>query len=356
MTNNLKIEDIVEVEKAGLLEGLEIVELLPKNTSKEKIEELAMNWIIPQSDLDVLVAQGLLSEEQKKEIVDKLQQEVLNKLYDKLFTQEREIGLEEQEKSTKKGSNQSQRKNDTSNVAQEPSEGNLRDERAHRFFESLGNIFDNLGKVTLAGTKRNSLNGYKIYSSKELGVVVFVKRNESGNATYIMSLPEAAYIFQKANLAEKIMTIDATKKQIRKRAKGDVSETEEVEKTILTQSRGKGTQVLIQSANWELNLLDKILQVAKDGEGKKEIERILKEYKQRKKSSTKGKKRKNQTKHKKGDADDKAKADKATPKAEGDKSKAEKDDTDDKTKADDSDTPKDNGDEISVDDTDSDAR
>lgn len=280
MVDNLKIEDLITIEKAGLLGEIKVAELLPEHTPEKKIEELVMNWIIPQSDLDSLVERKLLSKEQKKELEDKLNDKAEKMFYDRMFSAKREIELEEQTKGEKNKPSKHQRKTVNPKTEQIPQEENLHSgEEVHRFFEGLGEIFDNLGNVTFTGSNRNSLNGYRIYSSKELGVVVFVKKDEPNNATYIMSLAQACFIFRKLDIANENGTVDTTKAEIRARAKGKIPETEQKEDKIITQNRGKsGIQVLNESPAWELNLLRKICKVAKGCDEKKEIQRLVAIY------------------------------------------------------------------------------
>ena len=50
--------------------------------------------------------------------------------------------------------------------------------------------------LTLRGTN-NSLDGYKVYPSEEYGVMVFLKNDKPGNATYIMSVQQGLFFLNK---------------------------------------------------------------------------------------------------------------------------------------------------------------
>ena len=268
--DGLNIEELKEISQLVSLEGINVAELLPDDISPEKIEELARNWFISHDNLSELVEREMLTREKAEELAEEI---ASHEMYESIFGQDGGIIVlsAQEEQEGKKGSS---RKNIDINLRTKQLKNNPR--LQEQLFDDLG--FDGVGRIRLTGVK-NSLDGYSVYSSEELGVVVFMKSDRPNNATYVMSVQQALYtlanirredniISEKLKSGETIVRrTDATKQAIRN--------TEHV-------------KVINASRNWGENIIDAMNKVSKKSSQKltkksperKELEGLLDEIRE----------------------------------------------------------------------------
>ena len=253
LEDGLSIEELREISEQVSFGDTNIAELIPNNISEEKVEQLAKNWLISHDDLSSLVERKIISQEKADALAEEL---ATHEMYLKYFGKDSGIiHLTSETEGSGEHPNPSPRPRPGPNPNPRSKQLKNDPELQNRMFSELG--FDNKGNIVLSGAN-NSLDGYEIYSSEDLGVAVFIKNTQVGNATYVMSLQQAYYtldtlsreerIFKdKAKTGENYISTDATKKAIR--------ESEHI-------------KVLNASRNWGENLLDYMKQVSKKSKEK----------------------------------------------------------------------------------------
>lgn len=272
-----KDDGIVVEEFSKIIEGYEIedealVEYLSDDISSEKIQALFNGYYISQDDLSVLVARNIISKKEAEEFATKI---ATHEEYESIFSLDNRYIVLTRETEGEPGtgggyhfpvipggetvpSRASQIKNDPELQELLLTQINF-DERT----------------LVLQGTK-NSLDGYRVYPSEEYGIMLFLKNDRPGNATYIMSLQQGMYFLNKIVRERKNKTgenelgielqSDATKSELR--------ETEHV-------------KVKNASAGWGANIVGAMKQLSpsfrermkKPSEYKKNIEDVIDEIK-----------------------------------------------------------------------------
>lgn len=241
--DGLKIEEFKEISQLISLEGINIAELIPDDISPEKVEELAKNWFISHDDLSALVSREIITREKADELAEEI---ASHEMYESIFGQENGIIVLSSQDELEG------RKHRKRNGTLDPRTKKLKNDPAlqEKLFDDLG--FDSIGNIKLTGVK-NSLDGYSIYSSEDLGIVVFMKNDKPNNATYVMSVQQALYtlanirredgiISEKLKSGETVVRrTDATKQAIRN--------TEHV-------------KVINASRNWGENVIDAMRKVS----------------------------------------------------------------------------------------------
>lgn len=218
----LKIVQNYEIE-------IELADFITDGISLDKVEDLFKNYYISQDELSTLVQRNIITEENAKEFAENI---ATNEAYESIFNSDNGIIILTEEtpegESTTKGLR----------IAGTRRESKLKidPDLQELLLEQIG--FD-ARKPVLKGTN-NSLDGYRIYPSKELELMVFMKNDKPGNATYIMSLQQGLFFLNKmarnGNLETKVIESDATKQGLR--------ETEHVK--VRNASAGWGKNVVYE--------------------------------------------------------------------------------------------------------------
>lgn len=205
--NGIDIEEFIEIVKDFEFEEEALVDFITDEITPEKVEDLFKNYYISQDELSVLVERKIITAKQAKEFAERI---ATQEAYEAIFNNNGIIVLTEDtpdgEPTTKglrgtRGRRVKQLKNDP--------------ELQDFLLEQIG--FDER-RPLLKGTN-NSLDGYRIYPSKELELMVFLKNDKPGNAAYIMSLQQGMFFLKKMERASNInnngVESDATKQALR---------------------------------------------------------------------------------------------------------------------------------------------
>lgn len=205
--NGIDIEEFIEIVKDFEFEEDALVDFITDEITPEKVEDLFKNYYISQDELSVLVERKIITAKQAKEFAERI---ATQEAYETIFNNNGIIVLTEDtpdgEPTTKGlrgtiGRRAKQLKNDP--------------ELQDFLLEQIG--FDER-RPLLRGTN-NSLDGYRIYPSKELELMVFLKNDKPGNAAYIMSLQQGMFFLKKMERASNInnngVESDATKQVLR---------------------------------------------------------------------------------------------------------------------------------------------
>ncbi len=225
--NGLKIDELNQVLKGRDFLNENIIEIIPDTISTQKIKELFMNYYISHDDLSYLVERGLITKEDADEFAKELAN---NEEYEKLFKNEDGMVVltSETESDYKNKGYKKIRNHKTKKFKIDP---DLQEE----FLDNIG--FDKR-RLYFTGNK-NSLDGYTIYPSKELEIMIFLNKQKPQNATYVMSLQQGLFFLnkiKKTNNSQESEYIEseATKKLLR--------ETEHVK--VKNSCRGWGKNVI----------------------------------------------------------------------------------------------------------------
>lgn len=213
-TNGLNIEELIKVTEGYDFGEEVLVDYISDEITPEKVEGLFNNYYISQDDLDSLVARKIITKEQAKKFAEKM---ATHEQYESLFSlDDRFITLTTETDGGNGGGGHG-----FGPGSKRPGQIKNDPELQELLLSQIG--FDER-TLTLQGTN-NSLDGYKIYPSEEYGVMVFLKNDKPGNATYIMSLQQGLYFLNKIvretknKSGEKEVGIglqsDATKKELR---------------------------------------------------------------------------------------------------------------------------------------------
>ena len=207
--DGLDIDELKSITDNYDLTNVEIAEFLPDNVESNLVEELFMNYFISHDDLTNLVERGIITKSQAEEYAQKM---ASHQEYENIFNQNVGIVILTREN---KGEGQAgiQRGHGTvkplNRIKNDP-------ELQEELLDELG--FDN--RVLRLTGENNSLSGYKIYPSEELGVMVFLN-DKPQNATYITSLQQGLYFLNKAIREDKhakqknVLSSNVTKKTLR---------------------------------------------------------------------------------------------------------------------------------------------
>ncbi|MBQ7410627.1 MAG: hypothetical protein IJW20_04505 [Clostridia bacterium] len=226
--NGIDIQEFMEIVKDFEFEDEALVDFITDEITPEKVEDLFKNYYISQDELSVLVERKIITLKQAKDFAERI---ATQEAYDAIFNNNGIIVLTEDtpaRESTTKGL----RGTGGARTTQLKNDPELQD----FLLDQIG--FDERRPV-LKGTN-NSLDGYRIYPSKELELMVFLKNDKPGNATYIMSLQQGMFFLKKmargASIESKTVESDATKQALR--------ETEHVK--VRNASQGWGKNVVLE--------------------------------------------------------------------------------------------------------------
>ena len=238
----------------------EIGEMLPDTISPEKVEELFKGYYISHDELSDLVERKIITKSQADKYAKELaSHEEYENIFDcygvALLTTETEGESYSVEPRTL-GGGSDPRKNEVKN---DP------------FLQEM--LLDRIGfddrRLQLQGEK-NSLNGYIVYPSEKLGVMVFFNPEKVGNATYVMSLQQGMFFLKR------FKTRNNTKSEVHSNAtKQELRETEHVKVRNACKGWGKNIVDSIKKLSPEMKNLLK-----EDSEYKKELDNIVQEIRE----------------------------------------------------------------------------
>lgn len=236
--DGIVIDEFAEITKEYEFKDESLVDFLSDEITSEKVQALFNNYYISQDDLSVLVARNIITKEQADDFATKI---ATHQEYESIFSLDNRFIVLTRETEGEQGNGgryhsgipgehgprrASQIKNDP--------------ELQELLLSQIG--FDER-TLTLQGTN-NSLDGYRVYPSEDYGIMVFLKNDRPGNATYIMSLQQGMYFLNKIvrerknQTGEKELGIelqsDATKSELR--------ETEHVK--VKNASAGWGSNII----------------------------------------------------------------------------------------------------------------
>lgn len=240
-----------------------IVEYITDDITPEKIEELFKNYYISQDDLSELVSRGLISQKEAKEFAERI---ATDEEYESIFNDVHGFIVLTEDTPEGESVVQPVYRGEGSKRA---SQIKIDPELQELLLEDVG--FD-LRRPILQGAN-NSLNGYRLYPSKEHGLMVFLNGNKAGNATYIMTLQQGMYFIKKIvrdgllrqeKGDEVIVESDATKQALR--------ETEHVK--VKNASAGWGKNVVDAMKALSPSFKEKL---SEDKEYKNDIEDVIAE-------------------------------------------------------------------------------
>ena len=200
-------------------------ELLPDTISTEKVEELFKGYYISHDELSELVSREIITREE----ADKYAKELAShEEYENIFNGSRVAVLTRESEGEERQSMPRQLGGYI-----DPRKNQMKIDPYYQE-ELLKNIgFDNR-RLVLEGYN-NSLNGYIVYPSEELGVMVFFNPDKPGNATYVMSLQQGMYFLKRSGIG-KNKTLESTA------TKQDLRETEHVK--VKNACRGWGKNIV----------------------------------------------------------------------------------------------------------------
>ena len=189
-----------------------LVEYLPDEVSVEKVETLFNNYYISQDDLSILVERNVITQKQAEEFATKI---ATHEQYESIFNLDNRFVIltkETEGQSTGGGGNDGI----LPTVRNKPKLKND-PELQDLLLEQIG--FDD--RILLLKGANNSLDGYRVYPSEEFGIMVFLKNDKPGNATYIMSLQQGLFFLNKMTRDNKnsksatVLESEATKQELR---------------------------------------------------------------------------------------------------------------------------------------------
>lgn len=190
-----------------------LVEYLPDEVSIEKVETLFNNYYISQDDLSILVGRNVITQKQAEEFATKI---ATHEQYESIFNLDNRFVILTKDtdgQSTGGGGNGGVRPS-VRNKSKLKNDPELQD----LLLEQIG--FDS--RILLLKGANNSLDGYRVYPSEEFGIMVFLKNDKPGNATYIMSLQQGLFFLNKMTRDNKnskstttVLESDATKQELR---------------------------------------------------------------------------------------------------------------------------------------------
>ena len=189
-----------------------LVEYLPDEVSVEKVETLFNNYYISQDDLSILVERNVITPKQAEEFATKI---ATHEQYESIFNLDNRFVIltkETEGQSTGGGGNGGIHPT-VRNKPKLKNDPELQD----LLLEQIG--FDD--RILLLKGANNSLDGYRVYPSEEFGIMVFLKNDKPGNATYIMSLQQGLFFLNKMTRDNKnsksatVLESEATKQELR---------------------------------------------------------------------------------------------------------------------------------------------
>lgn len=236
--DGIVMDEFAEITKGYEFEDESLVEFLSDEITPAKVQSLFNNYYISQDDLSVLVARNIITKEQADDFATQI---ATHEQYESIFSLDNRFIVLTRETEGEPGVGGGYHPNipgehgprRASQIKNDP-------ELQELLLSQIG--FDER-TLTLQGTN-NSLDGYRVYPSEDYGIMVFLKNDKPGNATYIMSLQQGMYFLNKIVRERKNQTgntgvgielqSDATKRELR--------ETEHVK--VRNASAGWGANII----------------------------------------------------------------------------------------------------------------
>ena len=237
-SDGIVIEEFTEITDGYEFEDEVLVEFLSDDISKEKVQALFNNYYISQDDLSVLVARNIITKEDAGKFAEQI---ATHEQYESIFAlDDRFIVLTRETEGDPRGYGYHHPVIPGEHIPSRASQIKNDPELQELLLTQIG--FDER-TLTLQGTN-NSLDGYRVYPSEAYGIMVFLKNDKPGNATYIMSVQQGMYFLNKIVRERKNQTgetelgisleSDATK--------GELRETEHVK--VKNASAGWGANIV----------------------------------------------------------------------------------------------------------------
>lgn len=214
-SDGISIEEFSHIAEDYDFKDENLSEYLSDDISKEKVEELFSNYYISQDDLTMLVGRNIITQKDADDFARRI---ATHEEYESMFNPDNRFIILTRETEGEKGNKTYYRggigEKRVSQIKNDP-------ELQELLLDQIG--FDD--RALILRGNNNSLDGYKVFPSEDLGVMVFLKGEKAGNATYIMSLQQGMYFLNKMirenrskNSVQKTgvqIESDATKKELR---------------------------------------------------------------------------------------------------------------------------------------------
>ena len=269
----IQIDEFVDIVDGVEFGDDSLTDYLLDEISPEKVKALFSRYYISHDDLSSLVSRNIITAKQAEEFAEQI---ATNEQYESIFNLDRRIIRLTSETEGGIGGNGGPR---VGPGPKRPGQIKNDPELQELLLSQIG--FDERTLV-LEGTN-NSLDGYKVFPSKEYKVMVFLKNDKPGNATYIMSLQQGLFFLNKIVREKRAQT-------------GEIVLAEELQSDATKQALRETEFVKVRnaSAGWGANIVDAMKKLSpqfrEKMRGKSEykdsidevIEEIREDYKARK--------------------------------------------------------------------------
>lgn len=254
-------EDGIQIDEfSDIVDGIELGEdsltdYLLDEISPDKVKALFNRYFISHDDLSLLVARNIIDAKQAEEFAEQM---ATNEQYESIFNLDRRIIKLTSETEGGFGGNGGPR---VGPGPRRPGQIKNDPELQELLLSQIG--FDERTLV-LQGTN-NSLDGYKVFPSKEYKVMVFLKNDKPGNATYVMSLQQGLFFLNKIVREQRAQS-------------GEIVLAEELQSDATKQSLRETEFVKVRnaSAGWGANIVDAMKKISPQFRSKL---RVQSEYK-----------------------------------------------------------------------------
>lgn len=250
-----------------------LTDYLLDEISPDKVKALFNRYFISHDDLSLLVARNIIDAKQAEEFAEQM---ATNEQYESIFNLDKRIIRLTSETEGGFGGNGGHR---VGPGPKRPGQIKNDPELQELLLSQIG--FDERTLI-LEGTN-NSLDGYKVFPSREYKVMVFLKNDKPGNATYIMSLQQGLFFLNKIV-------------RERRAQSGEIILAEELQSDATKQALRETEFVKVRnaSAGWGANIVDAMKKLSPQfrsklrgkSEYKKSIDEVIEEiredYKERK--------------------------------------------------------------------------
>ncbi len=272
-------EDGIQIDEfSDIVDGIELgdnslTDYLLDEIPQEKVKALFNRYFISHDDLSLLVSRNIITAKQAEEFAEQM---ATNEQYESIFNLDKRIIRLTSETEGGFGGNGGHR---IGPGPKRPGQIKNDPELQELLLSQIG--FDERTLV-LEGTN-NSLDGYKVFPSKEHKVMVFLKNDKPGNATYVMSLQQGLFFLNKIVREQRAQS-------------GEIILAEELQSDATKQALRETEFVKVRnaSAGWGANIIDAMKKLSPkfrekmrgQSEYKKSIDEVVEEiredYKERK--------------------------------------------------------------------------
>ncbi len=272
-------EDGIQIDEfSDIVDGIELgddslTDYLLDEISPDKVKALFNRYFISHDDLSLLVARNIIDAKQAEEFAEQM---ATNEQYESIFNLDRRIIKLTSETEGGYGGVGGPR---VGPGPRRPGQIKNDPELQELLLSQIG--FDERTLV-LQGTN-NSLDGYKVFPSKEHKVMVFLKNDKPGNATYVMSLQQGLFFLNKIVREQRAQS-------------GEIVLAEELQSDATKQSLRETEFVKVRnaSAGWGANIVDAMKKISPQFRSKLQtqseyksnidevVEEIREDYKSRK--------------------------------------------------------------------------